>query len=68
MTTLTSEQILDRSDAATIIESTFTYRSSEEALTYLTDVSSSVNSKETVIDAMVTEATAPQVDSMGLSK
>ena len=68
MTTLTGEQVLDRNDASAIITSTFTCHTSDEALAYATNASSHVNSEEAMIDAMVTEATAPQVENSSFSK
>lgn len=68
MANLTSAQVLDRDDAASIIGSTFTCTNSSDALAYTNQFVQNVDDLETGIDMMITEATAPQVENTGFSK
>ena len=69
MNLLTEDSILEQSNAGAIVDAVFSTKTGKEALALTENILAEIKSNENIMDSMVTEATAPQVqDTTGFSK
>lgn len=69
MNLLTDNSILEQSNAGAIVDAVFSTKTGKEALALTENILAEIKSNENIMDSMVTEATAPQVqDTTGFSK